>query len=139
VNIRPPYRYVDPVIGARTSVYVDDRGFVQISMAHASDPALVMATRIRDEALDGLIEELIAARNAIAAATPASAGEPKATSKADPESIASPDAGPTVWAGPWVALDRPAPVMREDEFGLYEAPGRRPTEGGLSNGYEVPR
>lgn len=65
MNIREPWRYTDPVLGAQTVIYTDDRGFVQISIKHATDRARVMATRIRDDALQALIDELIAAQLAI--------------------------------------------------------------------------
>jgi hypothetical protein len=65
MNIREPWSYTDPVIESRLVIYVDDRGFVQVTIKHATDPNRVIAVRIRDEALQELIDELIAAQYAL--------------------------------------------------------------------------
>jgi hypothetical protein len=65
MNIREPWSYTDPVIASRLVVHTDDRGFVQITIKHATDPNRVIAVRIRDEAFQGLIDELIAAQYAL--------------------------------------------------------------------------
>jgi hypothetical protein len=65
MNIREPWSYTDPVIESRLVLYTEDRGFAQITIKHATDPDRVIAVRIRDEALQGLIDELIAAQYAL--------------------------------------------------------------------------
>jgi hypothetical protein len=63
-NIVKPMSYIDPVVQTRLRVYADDRGFAQLTISRGDDPMGCIAVRIRDEALDELIDVLTLARDA---------------------------------------------------------------------------